>query len=263
MDNNKEDIKQRLDYLKRILTDTIFNDAVYEEFFNTKQFPSKYIMDNVNSTPVPEPYLSGLHHGARTHTMIGIKRLDNVHECLDNIRLNNIPGDIIETGVWRGGCCIFIKAYLDWYGMDRKLFVADSFEGLPYPNVEKYPVDRGDTHHQSDYLRVSLEAVKGNFEKYDVSIDNVTFLKGWFEDTLSNNEEIKELAILRFDGDMYGSTMDVLNNLYDKVVKDGVIIIDDYCLPNCVTAVTDFRNGRNITEELTRVDDCGVWWTKK
>jgi|GEM_PF-2105397 len=260
--DTEQDIKQRLDYLKRLLTDTIFNDAVYEEFFNTKQFPPKYIMDYVNRTPVPEPYLSGNIHGARMHTMIGIKRLDNVHECLDNIRLNNIPGDIIETGVWRGGCCIFIKAYLDWYGMDRKLFVADSFEGLPHPNVEKYPVDEGDTHHQVNYLRVSLEAVKGNFEKYDVSIDNVTFLKGWFEDTLSNNEEINQLAILRFDGDMYGSTMDVLNNLYDKVVKDGVIIIDDYCLPNCVTAVTDFRNGRNITEELTRVDDCGVWWKK-
>ena len=260
--NKEEDIVQRLDYLKRLLTDTIFNDAVYEEFFNTKQFPPKYIMDYVNRTPVPEPYLSGNHHGARMHTMIGIKRLNNVHECLDNIRLNNIKGDIIETGVWRGGCCIFIKAYLDWYGMDRKLFIADSFEGLPYPNVEKYPVDEGDTHHQVNYLRVSLEAVKGNFERYDVSMDNVTFLKGWFENTLANNDEIKELAILRFDGDMYGSTMDVLNNLYDKVVKDGVIIIDDYCLPNCVKAVTDFRNQMGITEELTKVDDCGVWWTK-
>ena len=61
---------------------------------------------------------------------------------------------------------------------------------------------------------------------------------------------------------MYGSTMDVLDNLYDKVVDRGVIIIDDYCLPNCKKAVTDFRNNRKISEELDVVDRCGVFWYK-
>ena len=145
--------------------------------------------------------------------------------------------------------------------MKNKLYVADSFDGLPLPNIDKYPVDEGDTHHKVNYLKVSLEEVKSNFDKYDCSTENVIFLKGWFEDTLKDSQ-IEKLSLLRFDGDMYGSTMDVLNNLYDKVVPEGRIIIDDYCLPNCVKAVTDFRNEKNITDPLKVVDDCGVWWIK-
>jgi hypothetical protein len=146
--------------------------------------------------------------------------------------------------------------------MDRKVFVADSFEGLPVPDTKKYPHDAGDTHHTIDFLKVSLDEVKGNFKKYGVLDDNVIFLKGWFNETLKDNNEIKDLSVLRFDGDMYGSTIDVLSNLYHKLTKNGVIIIDDYCLQNCVKAVTDFRLGNNINDEIKVVDKCGVFWYK-
>lgn len=259
MSNNK----LKLDFLKRILTDSVNNEEIYQSFISNKgKYPSEEAMIDVINTRPYDIILEGHIHPPRGYTMIGLKRLNNVHESLDYIRLNNIEGDIIETGVWRGGCCIFIKSYLDLYGMKNKVFVADSFEGLPKPNVEKYPVDEGDMHYTYNHLKVSLEEVKQNFENCNALDENVIFLKGWFSDTLPNNESINKLAMLRFDGDMYGSTMDVLNSLYSKVVNNGIIIIDDYCLPNCVKAVTDFRNANNINDEIKVVDTCGVWWYK-
>jgi O-methyltransferase len=253
--------KLKLDFLKRVLTDTVDSET-YNMFFETG-YPSDDKMTNCINLPVNEQRNEGLDWPEKAHTMIGIKRLNNLHNMLDYIRENNIEGDLIETGVWRGGATIFMKAYLEMYDMDKKVFVCDSFEGLPMPDVYKYPDDLGDTHYQVDFLRVSLEEVQNNFKLYNLLDNNVIFIKGWFSDTLENNDLIKTISILRFDGDMYGSTMDVLNNLYDKVVNRGVIIIDDYCLPNCAKAVTDFMNNRDIRNELDVVDRCGRFWKKQ
>lgn len=258
MDKNK----LKLDFLKRILTDTIYDDSIRNSFFDTKTFPDIDTMTNIINKKVEEKRLGGMDWPERAHTMIGIKRLNNLHESLDYIRDNNIEGDFIETGVWRGGASIFIKIYNDLYSLNRKVFVADSFAGLPPPNLEKYPDDSGDIHHTISYLSVSQEQVMENFKLYNALDKSVIFLKGWFDDTLKENENIKKISILRFDGDMYGSTMDVFNNLYHKVESKGVIIVDDYCLPNCVKAITDFRQKNNIIDDIKIVDACGIYWIK-
>lgn len=250
----------KLQFLKRILTDTL-NDESFDSFF-INSYPDDEEINKLLELPINVNRVEGMDCPKRAHTMIGLKRLDNLHMMLEYIRKNNIKGDLIETGVWRGGATIFMKAYITFYKMDIKVFVCDSFEGLPRPDVSKYPDDSGDKHYTYEELKVSLEEVKSNFEKYKLLDDKVIFLKGWFSDTLKNNDLITDISILRFDGDMYGSTMDVLDNLYDKVVDRGVIIIDDYCLPNCKKAVTDFRNNRKISEELDVVDRCGVFWYK-
>ena len=255
-------IKLKLDFLKRVLTDTIDDQEVYQNFFVTKDFPSEDVMQKVVDSFVRESIYEGMEHPLRGHTMIGIKRLNNVENLLDYLRLEKIDGDFIETGVWRGGCCIFVAWYFKLYGIQKKVFVADSFEGLPMPNTEKYPQDFGDSHHLNKFLNVSLEEVQSNFENYGVLKSNIVFLKGWFEHTLKDNDQIGNISLLRFDGDMYGSTMDVLNNLYPKVINGGYVIIDDYCLPNCVKAVTDFRNENKIENEISVVDQCGVYWKK-
>ncbi len=252
----------KLEFLKRLLTDTVFDEKVRNNYYDNNVFPDDEKILEILNKNVDEKRLGGLDWPDRAHTMIGLKRLDNLHNSLDYVRENNIDGDFIETGVWRGGASIFISFYNKFYNMNRKTFVADSFEGLPKPNVELYPDDLGDTHHTFNYLKVSLDEVKSNFKKYDVLDENVIFLKGWFNETLKDNKEIQKLSILRFDGDMYGSTIDVLSNLYEKVNKDGVIIIDDYCLKNCVKAVSDFRNQNKINDEIKVVDHCGVFWFK-
>ncbi len=196
-------------------------------------------------------------------TMIGHMRLDNLQVCVETVIQERVEGDLIEAGVWRGGACIFMRAILAAYAIeDRKVYVADSFEGLPEPDPEKFPVDKGDQWHIHRYLAVSQEEVENNFRKYGLLDDSVVFLKGWFKDTLPN-APIEKLAILRLDGDMYGSTIDALTNLYPKLSQGGFCIIDDYALEGCRDAVDDFRRENEIVSEIKVVDWTGRYWRKQ
>lgn len=195
-------------------------------------------------------------------TMIGFKRLENIQFCIEEIIRNGIPGDLIETGVWRGGSTIFMKAVLHANNIDdRIVWVADSFEGLPKPDPEKYPEDEGDQHYLRDELKISLETVQNNFIKYGLLDHHVKFLKGWFKDTLPV-APIKRLSLLRIDGDMYESTKDALINLYPKLSIGGYIIIDDFLNKSCVKAVDDYRNEHGINEIIQTIDWTGVFWEK-
>lgn len=237
--------------LKNCVTDNIYKKQVHVD---------------ADSQPVYNASIENVEEGTywpeRAHTMIGLKRLDNIKFCVEYCLKNNIAGDFIETGVWRGGATIFMKGILKAYGSDRKVFVADSFEGLPEPET-KYIHDQNDPHHTFKFLAVPLEEVKNNFRAYDLLDDNVIFIKGFFETSLKT-APIDKLAILRLDGDMYSSTIHVLDTLYDKVTKGGFIIIDDYTLPGAKAAVIDFRNKRNIKDEIVLIGKgYSAYWVKK
>ena len=197
-----------------------------------------------------------------SHTMVGRKRLDNITHCLDIIRSENVPGDLIETGVWRGGSSILMRGYLAaWEMNDRKLWVADSFEGLPVPSL---PEDEGWDFSAAKVpiLAIPLEEVKENFRRYNLLDDQVQFLKGWFCDTLPS-APIDKLAVLRLDGDLYESTMDGLNALYGKVSPGGFIIVDDYGdFEPCRRAITEFREKHGITDPIEIIDWAGAFWRK-
>jgi O-methyltransferase len=196
------------------------------------------------------------------HSMIGRKRMENIQYCIERILADSIPGDFIETGVWRGGATIFMRGMLASYGVkDRTVWVADSFEGVPPPT---YPQDKGMHFEKSGLpvLAVSLDKVKRLFDRYNLLDDQVRFLKGWFKDTLPN-APIERLSLLRLDGDLYESTMDALNALYDKVSVGGYIIVDDYnALDSCREAVREFRQNRQIEDELIEIDTVSVFWRK-
>lgn len=196
-------------------------------------------------------------------TMIGLARLQNIQDCAIEVLRKNIPGDFIETGAWRGGACIFMRAVLKAYGdRERIVWVADSFEGLPKPD-ERYPEDAGDSHWKyGDVLAVSMEQVQANFARYGMLDEQVRFLKGWFKDTLPT-APIRQLALLRLDGDMYSSTMDALENLYSKLSRGGYVIIDDYgTVPACKRAVDEFRGRHGIEERIQDIDGSGIFWEK-
>ena len=198
------------------------------------------------------------------HTMIGMKRLDNLQFCVESALADNVPGDLIETGVWRGGATIFMRAILKAHGVtDRLVWVADSFEGLPPPDPEKYPADAGDIHHLLEPLAISQEQVKHNFERYGLLDDQVGFLKGWFRETLPN-APIKRLAVMRLDGDMYESTMDALTNLYPRLSVGGFVVVDDFgAVPGCRRAIEDFREAEGITAKIQEIDWSGVYWRRE
>jgi O-methyltransferase len=195
-------------------------------------------------------------------TGIGLKRLANVRECIETVLEEEIPGDLLEAGVWRGGAVVFMCGVLAAHGSDRVVWAADSFEGMPVPDVEKYPQDEAMRMHELDSMAVSQSTVRAALERYGLLSDNVRFLEGWFKDTLPA-APIDRLAVLRIDADMYGSTSEALHELYDKVSPGGFVIIDDYgCFEECRRAVDEFRNEIGVTEPVTTIDWTGVFWRK-
>jgi len=227
-----------------------------------KQF--KIISDNVPNSKDIENRSNGIGWPLNGYTMIGTKRMDNIRKCVEDILENDVPGDLIETGVWRGGACIYMRAILEAHAVkNRNVWVADSFQGLPKPNEDEYPEDAGDDLYTVEQLRVSKEDVEENFRRFNLLNDQVKFLKGWFKDTLPN-APIDKIALARLDGDMYESTMDGLINLYPKLSIGGYMIIDDYgAIPACAKAVSDYRDKNGITEEIKEIDWSGRYWKRE
>jgi O-methyltransferase len=196
------------------------------------------------------------------HTMIGRKRLDNIQYCIEEVIKSKIPGDVIETGIWRGGATIFMRGVFAAYGItDRRVWAADSFQGVPPPTL---PEDAGWDLSEKHYpvLTVKIEEVQQLFARYGLLDEQVCFLQGWFKDTLAK-APIKKLAVLRLDGDLYESTMDALKPLYPKVASGGFIIVDDYTsIPPCARAINEFRAAHGITDPIQKIDDQGVFWRK-
>jgi len=239
-----------LPLLKKCLLDDIYGSVV--EAWGTTQrgsVASAYEVQNGTFWPL------------RAHTMVGGKRLDNLQMAFESVLRDGIQGDLVETGVWRGGASIFMAGMNAYYNANRRVYVCDSFEGLPPPEPEKWPADAGDDNHTYTFLAVSLEQVKKNFAAYDLLSDNVVFVKGYFETSLVAIPNAP-ISILRLDGDMYGSTMTVLQQLYDRVSGGGFIIIDDWNILKSRQAVLDFIAERRLSVEIIPIDDCSVYWRK-
>jgi len=195
-------------------------------------------------------------------TMIGKVRMRNIRDLAETILSKGVPGDFLEAGVWRGGACIYMRGILKAYGIeDRRVWVADSFSGLPPPSPELYPADAGDRHHLVEPLIVSLDEVRANFSKYGLLDDSVRFLEGWFKDTLPV-APVERLSLLRLDGDMYESTIQTLDAMYWKLSPGGFVIVDDYVLSGCRQAVDDFRTRHGIRSSIEEIDGAAVYWQK-
>jgi len=264
-----------IELLKRVLTDYHRLDfPEYRPIHKSSKFSGNWMLNLLDRILPgnfvicqevqidPQKRFNGRDWPANAETMIGIKRLENLQYCVSEVLKNKIEGDLIETGVWRGGATIFMKALLKAADdQSRVVWVAYSFEGLPKPDAQ-YAADTGDEFHTFNELAIPLADVRRNFEKYGLLDENVKFLKGWFKDTLPT-APIRQLAVLRLDGDMYQSTMDALVHLYPKLSKGGFAIIDDYLLPPCKLAVHEFRQKQGITDEIKRIDDVAVFWKKE
>ena len=190
-------------------------------------------------------------------TMVGLKQLDNIQLCVTDVLQHHIPGDLIETGAWRGGVTIFMRAVLKAYGdEDRKVWVADSFEGLPAFDRSLNPGD-----WTPGMMAVSLEEAQQNFVRYGLLDKQVRFLKGFFDKTLPG-APIGKLAVLRSDADLYESTRDVLVNLYSKLSVGGYAIFDDYN-GGCKKAIDEYRRQHGITEPMKRIDGLAIYWRRE
>ncbi len=206
----------------------------------------------------------GMDWPARAESMIGLRRMDNVVKSVSSVVKDGVEGDLIETGVWRGGATIMMRGVLKAYGdTTRKVWVADSFEGLPEPDAARFPADTGDELHKQTGLAVGVNQVKHNFERYGLLDDQVEFLVGWFKDTLPT-APIDKIAVARLDGDMYESTIQAIEALYPKLQPGGFLIIDDFGshASQAGAAIHDYRAKHRITEKIVDIDGMGAFWRK-
>ncbi|OMB97782.1 macrocin O-methyltransferase [Mycobacterium sp. NS-7484] len=206
----------------------------------------------------------GIDWPAEAETMIGMQRLTSLQSCVETVLADDIPGDLIECGVWRGGACILMRAVLAAYGDEaRTVWLADSFQGLPPVDAANYKADKGlRTQSLSGILGVSETEVRANFQRYGLLDDQVRFLPGWFKDTL-HDAPVDHIAVLRIDGDLYESTIQALEALYPRLSRGGFCIIDDYHdLKPCREAVTDYRAEHGISAEIVDIDGTAVLWRK-
>jgi len=219
----------------------------------------------VRSIPFDEQKRNlGLDWPASAETMIGMQRLTHLQRCVETVLAEEIPGDLIECGVWRGGACILMRAVLAAYGdEERSVWLADSFEGVPPPDPENYSADKDlRLDLRADVLAIPESAVRNNFKRYGLLDDRVRFLPGWFKDTLAD-APIDRIALLRLDGDLYESTIQALDALYSKLSVGGFCIIDDYHgIYACRQAVADYRQRNSIVAEIIDIDGSGVYWRK-
>lgn len=166
-------------------------------------------------------------------------------------KISEVEGDIVECGVWRGGCSIFLSQLFQ----DKNVWCCDSYEGFQPLDKTTYEFE-GErhtpsfTHGAKGPLAISLEEVKQHFENYGLGGDKrIKFLKGFVNETLPNSP-IDKISILRLDVDSYSATLDILDNLYSKVQPGGFIIFDDANLKESFEAIKDFLIRENLPLEL-------------
>jgi len=208
----------------------------------------------------------------------GYERLMRLQDLYLKIVQDGVEGDLMECGVWRGGMTILMRALLKAYNDDsRRVIVSDSFQGMPDAapmdgveeriqkmdaeqwgkRIVERAADGSGKMVEKRALTVEENLVLDNFRRFNLADDKVVLVPGWFNEALPTAAAkygIQKLALLRIDGDMYSSTMDVLVNMYPLVSSGGYIIFDDYNIEQSRLAVKDFFAKEGLDMSLIQRD---------
>jgi O-methyltransferase len=222
-------------------------------FDDVSQFPPDFDSSMQEIVKFVQPY-----------TMTSAERVFTLRQSVQHIIDHDIPGDIVECGVWKGGSMMAVaRTLLDMGVSDRHLYLFDTFEGMPEPtNVDvnaegQTAVDllsSQDDAINREALCVSLEEVKRNlqFTKYPTSF--LHFVKGPVEKTIPQHAPEK-IALLRLDTDWYESTYHEMCHLYPRLSPGGILIIDDYGYwTGAKMAVDQYYAEQRLKPFLGRID---------
>ena len=201
-------------------------------------------------------------------TMTSTERLYSVYKSIEYCLKNNIEGDFVECGVWKGGSSMMIALTLLKNNItNKKIYLYDTYEGMSEPTEEdvnygnhkaknKY-AETLNTESGSDWCRSEIDEVKKNLYSTGYPKENIIFVKGKVENTIPKTIPDK-IALLRLDTDWYESTKHEMENLYPILSENGVLIIDDYGhWQGCRKAVDEYFENNNISILLNRVDYTG------
>lgn len=208
-----------------------------------------------------------IYNKSKKFTMTSKERMYALYKSVEYIIKNNISGDFVECGVWRGGSTMLIAYTLFELNItDRKIYLYDTFEGMTQPTEfdhmvannkvrasAKWKKEQKKDHNKWCYA--SLSEVKSNMASTKYPINNIVFIKGKVEETIPKTIPSK-ISILRLDTDWYESTNHELIHLFPILSKNGVLIIDDYGYwAGSKKAVDEYFSNRQIL--LNRIDSTG------
>jgi O-methyltransferase len=201
----------------------------------------------------------------KPYTMTSLERMYALYQGMKYILENNIAGDIVECGVYRGGSSMMVAKMLQNRKIiNRQVFLYDTFEGMPAPSQNDLDF-RGETASElletdeKNLIRcyADLPDVKANMKLTEFPKSNIHYIKGKVEETIPSTMP-KQIAVLRLDTDWYESTYHELVHLYPKLSVNGVLIIDDYGhWEGCRKAVDQYFSEQNISLLLNRIDYTG------
>lgn len=204
----------------------------------------------------------------RAYTMTSAERVFSLCEAVKYIAINKIEGDIVECGVWKGGSMMAVADTLIKHNdVQRHLYLFDTFEGMSEPtdkDVDIAGVSAGYLMEHSDknkdesvWCNAPLDGVKDVLGSSGYPKDQVHFVKGMVETTIPEHAPQK-IALLRLDTDWFESTRHELEHLFPRLVKGGVLIIDDYGhWQGARRAVDEYISRNNIALMLNRIDYTG------
>lgn len=198
------------------------------------------------------------------YSMTSIPSIWTLIKSTKYILKNNIPGDFVECGIWKGGNVILIKKLLFNLKKSRKIFCYDTFEGLTEPDSRDEPWhnryntkevwEKKNKKNHNDWCYSSYDSVLNNFKKELKNFREIKLIKGKVEDTLKIKKNLpKKISLLRLDTDWYKSTKVELEKLYPLLAKGGILLIDDYGHWKGARKATDeyFKNSKIL---MSRID---------
>jgi len=186
-------------------------------------------------------------------------------QSLKHIKKNNIKGDLVECGVYKGGNIILYKKIIDQISIKKKIFAYDTFEGMAKPgehDKDLKDINALETFKKYESSKVrwcysNIDEVKENINKFGINCENdFIFIKGKVEETLLEKKNLPEkISLLRLDTDFYESTKIELEVLYPRLQPGGVLIIDDYGhWKGSKKAVDEYFDSKNNFYWFHRID---------
>jgi O-methyltransferase len=202
-------------------------------------------------------------------TMTSVERMYSLYSAVGYVLSNNIEGDFVECGVWRGGSAMLIaKMLVNRNITNRKIYLFDTFEGMSAPsqNDLSYKGENASTllkntvndKENSVWCLADLNDVQNNMNQTAFNTNNLIYVKGKVEDTLPSAKPNGKIALLRLDTDWYESTKHELDILFPMLIQNGILIIDDYGhWEGCRKAVDEYLKQHNVPLFLNRIDYTG------
>lgn len=246
---------------------TTKSQPVVEANVDRKAIKRTMTYNQITSCPDLGPGFGPIYELARPYTMTSLERMYGVYQAVRHVVAAGLPGDFVECGVWKGGSSmVAAKTFLDLGESERALWLYDTFEGMTAPEdgdvdytgePARERMQRDGLTDPGEWCRGPLETVQAAMALTGYPKQQVRYVRGRVEDTLPATMP-EQIAVLRLDTDWYASTRHELEHLFPRLVRGGVLIIDDYGhWQGCRRAVDEYLAEYGVAMLLSRQDYTG------